>query len=67
MDQKQHERYGCKRSEIEQQINWPWFRSKLLLSDSILSVARTLAVFVRIVVDLFHVAHLCDKAKVAIK
>lgn len=65
MNQKQDERYGGKWSEIDQQINGPWLRSKLLLSNPIFSIDRPLAVFIRVVVDLFHVSPLCGKAKIA--
>lgn len=67
MDHKQDQRYGCEWSKIDQQINRTWFGTELLLGNPVFSVARSLAVFVRIMVDLFHALHLCDKAKVAIK
>ncbi len=65
MSEKQDSGNNSKRGDVDQQIDWFWLRPEFPLRNHVFAVARTLAVFVRVVVDLFHVSLQCDKAKIA--
>lgn len=65
MSEKQHGGNDSKRGDIDQEIDWFWLRPEFTLRNHVFAVARPLAVFVRVMVDLFHVSPLCGKAKIA--
>lgn len=65
MSEKQNGGNDSKRGDIDQQIDWFWLRPEFPLRNHVFAVARPLAVFVLVVVDLFHVSPLCGKAKIA--
>ena len=54
MSEKQHGGNDSKRGDINQQIDWFWLRPEFPLCNHVFAVAGSLAVFVRVVVDLFH-------------